>query len=147
MTKETCAITIDKKILDFIMHNNIASVCCTADNVPYCFNCFYSVLKDEMCIVFKSSVETKHVQILADNKLVAGTIIDSDINLTKIVGAQFAGVHIENDTAITKATKSYYLRYPFAIAMPGKLWVLELNTIKYTSTINGVKRKLEWSRD
>lgn len=147
MSKEKCATAIDTKISDFIVHNNIASVCCTADNIPYCFNCFYSVLKDEMCIVFKSSVDTKHVQILADNKLVAGTIIDSDINLARVVGIQFEGVNIENGNIATRAAKSYYLRYPFAIAMPGKLWILELNAIKYTSTINGVKHKLDWSRD
>ena len=147
MTKETCAFAIEKEILDFILHNNIASVCCTTNNIPYCFNCFYSVLKDEMCIVFKSSVDTKHIQILADNKLVAGTIIDSDINLARVIGTQFEGIHIENDKIAPKASKSYYLRYPFAIAMPGRLWILELNAIKYTSTINGIKHKLEWSRD
>ena len=147
MVIDKYSVAVDTEILDFIAHNNIASVCCSADNVPYCFNCFYSVLKDELCIVFKSSADTKHVQILADNHLVAGTVIDSDISLARVVGIQFEGVNIEDDRKAMKAAKSYYLRYPFAIAMPGRLWVLELNAIKYTSTINGLKHKLEWSRD
>ena len=146
MVADKYSIAVDTEILDFITHNNIASVCCSAGNIPHCFNCFYSVLKDEVCIVFKSSIDTKHVQMLTDNNLVAGTIIASDISLAKVVGIQFEGVNIENNKMAINAVKSYYLRYPFAIAMPGRLWILEFNAIKYTSTINGLKHKLEWER-
>ena len=147
MMIEKCSVAITPDILDFITHNNVASVCCCADNSPHCFNCFYAVLDDDGCIVFKSSADTMHMKILAENSLVAGTIVASDISMTKVVGAQFEGINIDGDKMGLKAAKAYYSRYPFAIAMPGKLWILELHSLKYTSTINGIKRKLEWRRD
>ena len=137
-------ITTD--ILHFISTNNIASVCCSADNKPYCFNCFYSVLEEEGCIVFKSSADTNHMKILSKNNMVAGTIIASEVSIAKIEGIQFEGLNIEKDKTTLKAAKSYYLRYPFAITVPGKLWILELHAIKYTNTTNGIKHKLEWER-
>jgi len=138
---------ISKDILDFIAQNKVASVCCSEDNRPYCFNCFYSVLEDEGCIVFKSSIESNHVKILATNNMVAGTVIASDISSTKVEGIQFKGLNIDKDPIAMKAAKSYYKRYPFAVAMPGRLWVLEIHSIKYTNTTNGIKRKLEWERE
>ena len=143
---EKCSVVITPDILEFVAHNKIASVCCCEDNKPHCFNCFYSVLEDEGCIVYKSSEDTVHMRILTGHNKVAGTIIDSDISLARIVGMQFEGIRSEDEHLLARAAKSYYLRYPLAIAMPGKLWVLEMHGIKYTSTINGIKRKMEWHR-
>ena len=84
---------------------------------------------------------------LAENNLVAGTIIASDISMAKVEGVQFEGVRLATNDLALKATKSYYLRYPFAVAIPGKLWVLELHSIKYTNTTNGIKKKLNWERN
>jgi len=144
---ETITKKITNGILQFISSNNIASVCCSDENKPHCFNCFYSVLEEEGCIVFKSSEDTKHIKILTKNNLIAGTIIAPDISLTKIEGIQFEGVNLEKNNIAFKAAKSYYLRYPFAITVPGKLWILELHSIKYTNTTNGIKNKLEWERN
>ena len=138
--------TINKRILDFISANKIATVCCSAENKPHCFNCFYSFLEEEGCIIFKSSEGAKHIKMLAENNLVAGTIISSEISMTKIEGVQFDGVIVEKNNMILKATKSYYLRYPFAIAVPGKIWVIELRTLKYTNTTNGIKHKENWEK-
>jgi uncharacterized protein len=142
----TCSTTMSKEILDFIANNKIASVCCVEDNTPHCFNCFYSLLEDDNCIVFKSSPGSKHIRMLTENNLVAGTVISSEITITKVEGIQFEGEVTENATLGFKAAKSYYLRFPFAIAVPGKIWVLELNAVKYTSTTNGIKHKADWTR-
>ena len=137
---------IDKEIVDFIGNNNIATVCCVVNNMPHCFNCFYSVLEGEPYIIFKSSEGSKHMQILTENNQVAGTIISSEISLSKVQGMQFDGVIVDKDSSKLKAAKSYYLRYPFAVAMAGKLQILEFHSIKYTNTTNGIKRKKEWEQ-
>ena len=143
---DKCSIAINKKILEFISLNKTATVCCAEDNKPHCFNCFYAVMENEGCIVFKSSEGSKHMQILSENKLVAGTIISSELSLAKIEGVQFEGSVVEKEYLKMKAVKSYYLRYPFAVAVPGNIWVIELDAIKYTNTTNGIKHKEDWER-
>ncbi len=142
----TIATAINKEILEFTAGNKIATICCTEANKPYCFNVFYSFLEEEGCIIFKSSESTRHMQILAGNNHVAGTVIASEISLTKVEGIQFEGVIVNKDTVGLKASKSYYLRYPFAVTVPGRLWILELNSIKYTNTTNGISNKKAWQR-
>ena len=137
---------IDKEILEFIATNKIASVCCAANNIPHCFNCFYSVLPTDNCLVFKSSPDSRHIKMIGENNVVAGTIISSEISLAKVQGIQFEGVVVAKGAIGMGATQSYYLRYPFAIAVPGVIWVLELHTLKYTNTTNGIKHKAEWER-
>jgi uncharacterized protein len=143
---DKCTTAVNPEILSFITNNKIATVCGAIDNKPHCFNCFYSVLEDEACIVFKSSGTTKHIQVFSRNKDVAGTIISSEVTLTKIEGIQFEGVIVEKESIGFKATRSYYARFPFAVTVPGKIWVLELHAIKYTNTTNGIRRKEEWER-
>ena len=143
---DTCSTAINTEIPDLITSNKTATICCSLNDKPYCFNCFYSFLEEENCIVFKSSESTKHIKILSENNQIAGTIIPPEISMAKIVGIQFEGILVEKDTIGLKATKSYYLRYPFAVTVPGKLWIIELHAIKYTNTTNGIKHKLEWER-
>ena len=143
---DKCSTVLNTEILELITSNKIATVCCSANNKPYCFNIFYSVLEEETCIVFKSAESTTHIKILSENNQIAGTIIPSDISMTKIQGIQFEGLLVEKDNVGFKAAKSYYLRFPFAVTVPGRIWVLELHTIKYTNTTNGVKHKGSWKR-
>lgn len=147
MATETIAPQIDPEILEFIKTNKVASICCSTENKPYCFSCFYSFLEAEQSIIFKSMLDTRHIAIATENNAVAGTVISQEISMTKVTGIQFEGILIENDNVGGKASRCYYLRYPFAMAVPGKLWVVELHSIKYTNTINGVKHKKEWNAE
>jgi uncharacterized protein YhbP (UPF0306 family) len=138
---------INSEILDFISANKVATVCGCSDNVPHCFSCFYAILEEDGCLVFKSSGTTRHMQIFSENNMVAGTIVAAEISKTKIEGVQFEGMVAEKDELNFKATKAYYLRFPFAVTVPGRIWVIRLNNIKYTNTTNGIKRKAEWTRN
>ena len=142
----TCSPPVNREIIHFVGDNKIASICCVSDNKPHCFTCFYSVLPEDNCLVFKSSESSTHMQILSGNNEVAGTIISSEISMLKIQGIQFEGVVTNKDAIGIKATKSYYTRYPFAVTVPGRIWVLELHSIKYTNTTNGIKHKTEWNK-
>ena len=139
-------LDIPKEILEVIKANNIATVCCCEDNKPHCFSCFYTYMEDEACIIFKSSDSSRHMQILSENNMVAGTIIPSENSMTKVIGLQFEGLMVDKDAIGSRATRVYYTRYPFAVAVPGRIWVLQLKSIKYTNTTNGIKHKLEWVR-
>lgn len=146
MLAETSYKTIHKDIAHFLATNKIATVCCSAENKPYCFNCFYALLEDEGNLVFKSSQSSRHISIISENSSVAGTIVASEITMAKIEGIQFEGAVIDMGVVNLRASKAYYLRYPFAVTVPGRLWVLELRSVRYTNTTNGIKRKLDWER-
>ena len=137
---------MDKEIIEFIATNKVAAVCGAENNKPHCFNCFYAYMEEENCIVFKSSESTKHMNILSKNNVVAGTIHSPDISIAKVQGIQFDGIIVSKNNNLFEAAKTYYARYPFALAVPGTLWIIRLNTIKYTNTVNGINNKLKWER-
>jgi uncharacterized protein len=137
----------DRDIVEFIRINKVATVCCCAENLPYCFNCFYSFLENEVCLVYKSDVNTKHSQIIINNFNVAGTITAPLENIKIIKGVQFEGIVLhEKSEFLNAAYKSYYSKFPFAIAVPGRLYVIRLNSIKFTDNSRGFGSKEYWNR-
>ena len=133
--------------MSFLVGNKIASVGCCSDNVPYCFNCFYAVLESENLLIFKSSEKSRHMNMLSLNGRVAGTVVPAQLDVMKVEGVQFEGCLHTGDYLNFKAAKAYYLRYPFAIAIPGSITVIELTSLKYTITNNGIKRKTQWQKE
>ncbi|MCX6297115.1 MAG: hypothetical protein NTX97_13845, partial [Bacteroidetes bacterium] len=53
---------------------------------------------------------------------------------------------IPENELLTTAKKSYYKKYPFAIAIPGDLWILEFEYIKFTDNTLGFGKKLIWNK-
>ncbi len=138
---------IDEEIAEFLTGNQVATICCSEDNVPYCFSCFYTTMEKEKWIVFKSSFGTRHGEILNQNCMVAGTILPKELNPAVIQGIQFEGTaKTENEISILPAVTAYYLKYPVAMTMPGKVWVIELDSIKLTDNSKGFGYKCIWKK-
>lgn len=138
---------IDQEISAFIAEQKVATVACVEDGLPYCFNCYYSFLEQEGILVYKSSFNTRHESILKKNPVVAGTIIPEQIEVATIRGIQFEGVLLDESLDLTvKASAAYYLRFPYAMAVPGKLYMLQLNAIKFTDNTRGFGFKQHWKR-
>ena len=138
---------MDKEILDFINECKVATVCGADEQQPYCFNCYYSFLENEGILIYKSSYGTHHEKILEQNALVAGTIIPEQIDLSTLRGVQFEGVMMKESFDIAmKASSSYYLRFPFAMAVPGKIYCIELKKIKFTDNARGFGHKQHWEK-
>jgi uncharacterized protein len=138
---------MDQEIVSFINEQKVATVACVEGNKPYCFNCYYSFLEADGLLVYKSSFNTRHESILAQYKQVAGTIIPEQIDVATIRGIQFEGELLDESMELTmKASASYYLRFPFAMAVPGKLYAIRLQSIKFTDNTRGFGFKQHWSR-
>jgi uncharacterized protein YhbP (UPF0306 family) len=138
---------MDKEIVDFINESKVATVCCTEDEKPYCFNCYYAFIEQECLLIYKSSYNTRHEKILESNQSVAGTIIPEQIDLTTLKGIQFEGTLLKESFDIAmKAAAVYYLRFPFAMAVPGKVYIIELKRIKLTDNSRGFGYKQHWER-
>lgn len=138
---------MDKEIIDFINECKVATVCGTEGEQPYCFNCYYSFMEQEGLLIYKSSYGTKHEKILEQSPLIAGTIIPEQIDLATLRGIQFEGELMKEGFDITmKASASYYLRFPFAMAIAGKMYVIELKKIKLTDNTRGFGHKQHWEK-
>ena len=136
---------MDKEIVDFINECKVATVCGALEDKPYCFNCYYSFMEQDGLLVYKSSFGTKHEKMLELNANVAGTIIPEQIDLATLRGIQFEGLLMKESIDITmKASSSYYLRFPFAMAVPGKIYIIELKKIKFTDNSKGFGYKQHW---
>jgi uncharacterized protein YhbP (UPF0306 family) len=139
---------IDKRITRFFKKHHVLTVATTADNEPWCANCFYVYLGDENALVFTTDKETRHGQEFLKNSLVAGSVVLETKIIGKIRGIQFQGIVSEPEgTLLDKAKKSYLLRFPVAILMDTHLWLVKLTFIKMTDNRLGFGKKLIWKKE
>jgi uncharacterized protein len=139
---------MDKIIVDFIERQKTASVCCLDDqHNPYCFSIFYVFDKVDRRLYFKSSPSSNHARYLRQNKKVAGTITPDKLNALAIRGVQFTGSIVENIYIHHHAKTEYHKRIPLALAMPGEVWAIQLETIKMTDNTIGFGKKIHWQRE
>ena len=139
---------IPASISDFLNSQKAATVCCLSEEGnPYCFNCYYAYLPEEGWLIYKSGFSTKHEELLKKKNTVAGTVIPEELVVATIRGVQYQGVQLVEDMRTTmKANGAYYLKYPFAMAVPGKIFVIRLDKIKFTDNAISFGHKEHWSR-
>lgn len=138
---------MDERIKNFILGQKNLTLCTSENNQPYCASCFYAFIREENILVFKSAKTTKHIsQALVNNK-VAGTILPDLDDPGTIKGIQFTGIFIPPiDNHLEKLRKVYYKKFPFARAVAGDLWVIELISIKMTENTLGFGKKIIWEK-
>lgn len=138
---------VNERIVAFLRQNTNLTIATCENNVPYCANCFYAYNERKNFLVFKSDNQTKHIRQAIGNNRVAGSITPDKIEATKIRGVQFQGFFSEpRNELLESLKKTYYLRYPFALAFPGSIWAIELTQIKMTDNTLGFGKKIEWKK-
>lgn len=140
---------MEKEIADFIKKHKIAAVSCAgADASPYIFHCFYAFDPKRQLLFFKSSPDSFHSSLLAENPKTAGSILPDKINLLSLKGIQFTGTILyTNFPADIDPEKFYHKKFPFAIAKPGKVWCISLDNVKMTDNTRVFGAKLRWERN
>ena len=137
----------DKNIVKFIKEHHVLTLATCVDEHPWCCNCFYTYLDDNISLVFTSDLNTKHIEQVKNNESVAGSIVLETKIVGKIRGIQFSGkVKLANDENLKMAKTAYLKKFPYAILMKTTLWILELNYIKLTDNRLGFGTKLIWER-
>lgn len=140
---------MNKDIIQFIRKQKTATVC-TVDEQgnPYCFSCFYVFVEKEGILIYKTHADSHHVPMMQIKKEVAGSILPGKADPVIVRGIQFEGVVIDpSDPLAAHASRDYHLRYPFALAMGGDIWVIRLHHIKMTDSSKGFGTKIEWVRE
>lgn len=135
-----------ESIIEFIEGQKVISICCVDENnLPYCFSSFYAFDREQICIYFKSSVDTHHIELLLRNNAVAGTIQPDKLNPMAIKGIQFTGTMLDRYDDLSSHAKTFYhTKYPFAVAVPGKVWTISLDFIKMTDNTLSFGKKITW---
>ena len=138
-----------EKINYYIQEQSCATISCVDVKAqPYCFNCFYAYNAEQQLLYYKSSTDTKHSAIVLKNSAVAGTILPDRLNKLLIKGVQFEGEVLSFDHPLAKAASTcFHKKNPIALAMPGEVWTIKINSIKFTDNSLGFGKKLNWQRN
>ncbi len=138
----------DSSIVKFISQQTVLSMASMDETYPHCATCFYAYHEEWNAVVFKSDPATSHIQLSQKYSLVAGTILPDTLKKGVTQGIQFKGVFVTPTGLLEeKAEKVYYSKYPFARAMGGKVWVIELTDIVFTDKVFAIGKKLHWKKE
>ena len=139
---------IDKRIVRFFRKHHVLTIATSVDNIPWCANCFYVYLEEENALVFTTDPETRHGQEFLKNVLVAGSVVLETPVIGNIRGIQFQGIVSEPEDNLSEKTKSAYLkRFPIAMLMETRLWIVSLTHIKMTDNRLGFGKKIIWTKE
>jgi len=139
---------MQNEISRFIKDNKIASICCIENcDAAYCFHCFYVFDEENKLLFFKSSPHTRHSQLLEKNGHIAGSILPDKIDFLALKGIQFTGIVLNiGFPGNISPDKFYHSKLPLALAKPGKVWCLQLETVKMSDSSRIFGKKLHWER-
>ncbi len=140
---------MDSTIQKFILSQKAASLCCVDDaGHPYCFTCFYAFNAEEGLLFFKTSAASHHTEVMLQNSSLAGTIMPDKLNALAIQGVQWEGRLLPPQHQSSKRWAThYYKRFPFALAMPGDVYAVQIDHIKMTDNTKGFGTKIHWYRN
>lgn len=139
---------IPAPIVDLLNRYNVLSLAVCYDDMPWAANAFFVYDDSEQRLIFLSSLDTRHGEMLSVNRQVAGTITPQFDDIGQIHGLQFLGVARELDTPALAgpALERYYTRFPLAAGMTAPVWDIHLVRMKLTDNRLGFGTKVQWSR-
>jgi uncharacterized protein YhbP (UPF0306 family) len=138
---------IEERIRKFFRRHHVLTIATTVDNIPWCANCFYVYLEEENALVFTTDSDTRHGQEFIKNQVVAGSVVLETLVIGKIRGIQFQGIVSEpKDKMLQKARSAYLKRFPVAVLMDTRLWIVDLTYIKMTDNRLGFGKKVIWEK-
>jgi uncharacterized protein len=139
---------IDKRVTQFFRKHHVLTIATTVDNEPWCANCFYVYLEEENAVVFTTDTDTRHGKEFVKNPVVAGSVVLETMVIGKIKGIQFQGIISEPEgELLSKAKWAYLKKFPPAVLMDTRLWLVSLTLIKMTDNRLGFGKKLIWTND
>jgi uncharacterized protein len=139
---------IERRIVRFFRKHHVLTIASSAGDEPWCANCFYVYLEDENVLVFTTDTDTRHGQEFIKNPSVAGSVVLETRIIGKIRGIQFQGiVSALEEKEQEKFTKAYLRRFPVAVLMETKLWMVKLTYIKMTDNRLGFGKKVVWMKN
>jgi uncharacterized protein YhbP (UPF0306 family) len=140
---------LSERVVQFIHSQKVATICCVDEqNKPYSFSCFYTFDRINCRLIFKSSITSRHSQLILEKPHIAGTILPDRLNILSLKGIQFSGITLSAAEAdMHYARNLYHLKFPFAMAITGNIYAIQLDAIKMTDNAVEFGRKITWQRN
>ncbi|WP_417068763.1 pyridoxamine 5'-phosphate oxidase family protein [Niveibacterium terrae] len=139
--------SLSRAIASFLREHHVVGLATVVDGQPWAASCFYAFEEEAPALIVMSSLKTRHAVGMLGEPQIAGTIAAQPVNVLTIRGLQFtATAELLAGEARSAARSFYCLRHPVARLMPGDVWRLRFETIKYTDNARGLANKLYWTR-
>ena len=136
---------VETRIIKFFRKHHVLTIATSAENEPWCANCFYVYLEEDNALVFTTDADTRHGKEFMENSFVAGSVVLETMQVGKIQGIQFQGIVSEPEgEMLSKAKWAYLKKFPPAVLMDTHLWIVRLTLIKMTDNRLGFGKKLIW---
>jgi uncharacterized protein YhbP (UPF0306 family) len=131
-----------QRIEDFIQEHHVLSLATALNDEVSACSLFYAYLPYEHSFIVASSEDTHHIEQIKQNPKIAGNILLETHEVGKIQGLQFRGTFEPLREAGLK--RSYFKRFPYALAMNPRLWQIKVDYFKMTDNRLGFGKKLIW---
>lgn len=139
---------VETRIIKFFRKHHVLTIATSAENEPWCANCFYVYLEEDNAFVFTTDTDTRHGKEFKENSFVAGSVVLETMQVGKIQGIQFQGIVSEPEgEMLSKAKWAYLKKFPPAVLMDTHLWIVRLTLIKMTDNRLGFGKKILWTHD
>jgi len=132
-----------EKIERFIGEHHLLSLATMADRL-WCCSMFYAYDPQSISFIVASDEMTEHMNNVAQNHHVAGTVALETKTVGKIQGIQFVGI-MEPSSDNLKSL--YFDAFPYARVMNPTLWMIRLDEVKMTDNTLGFGKKVTWKRE
>lgn len=107
----------------------------------YCASCFYAFDMSNLALLIKSEPTTRHIQLAQTFSIVGVNIAKNTLKLMHIKGAQ---IRARFHNASKQQEDLYYQKFPYAKAINGQIYALEILWAKYTDNRFFGKSKVEF---
>ena len=123
----TKSTVVDERIVKFIKKHHVLTLA-TSNSLgePYTANCFYAYDSKRNILIFTTDDDTRHGREMIERSTVAVNIVLETRIVGRVQGLQICGRALRGDD---EAKKSYIKRFPYAMAMPLNLWMVEPSMI------------------
>ncbi len=132
-----------EKIESFMGKHHLLSLATLGERL-WCCSMFYAYDAQTVSFIVASDETTEHMNNVAQNLHIAGTVALETKTVGKIQGIQFTGVMERCPEGLKKL---YFEAFPYARVMNPTLWSIRLDEVKMTDNTLGFGKKITWKRE
>ena len=140
---------VPQNMAQFFSENHVVSIATSSPQGLWSACCFYVFDAENAQLIVFTARTTQHGANMAAQPNVAGTIAGQPHSIAKISGIQFAAraALLEEETERRRAQSLFYHAHPAARALKSDVWLLRLDTVKFTDNKLVFAQKTLWQRN
>lgn len=132
-------------IMRFLEQQHLLTLCAGNGSDMWCANCFYLFEPSNMLLWLMTEPQTRHGNLMQQNRQVVGTIAPIPESIALIKGVQYRGeILLLTGEEARVASAGYYQRFPQAKGIVAPIWQIALQEVKMTDNTLGFGKKLHW---